>query len=73
MDTQKHNERAYTETTGKDHIEEVFPMGPLGPILGAPKQYEPSRQGGPCSRGGDRLNPNGQIFDDDDNTNKAVY
>jgi hypothetical protein len=41
MDTQKHDERAYKETTDKDHIEEVFPKGPLGPILGAPKQYEP--------------------------------
>ena len=73
MDTQKHDERAYKETTDKDHNEEVFPKGPLGPILGAPKQYEASRQGSQRSYDGDRLNPNGQIFDDEGNTNKAVY
>ena len=41
MDTQKHDERANKENTGKHHIEEVFPKGPLGPILGAPKQMNP--------------------------------
>ncbi len=73
MDTQKHDERVYKETTHKDHAEEVFPKGPLGPILGAPKQYEPPRQGRPCSCDGDRVNPNGQIFNDDDKTNNAVF
>jgi hypothetical protein len=73
MDTQKHDERAYEETTDKDYIDEVFPKGPLGPILGAPKQYEPPWQCRPRARGGDRLNPNGQIFDDDDKTNKGVH
>jgi hypothetical protein len=61
MDTKTH-ERAHKETTDKDHNEEVFPKGPLGPILGAPKQYEPSRQGGQRSYDGDRLNPNDSNF-----------
>ena len=72
MDTKTH-ERAHKETTDKDHNEEVFPKGPLGPILGAPKQYEPSRQGGQRSYEGDRLNPNDQIFEGNEKTSKAVY
>ncbi len=40
---------------------------------GAPKQYEPPRRGGQRSYDGDRLNPNGQIFDDNEKTKKAVY
>ena len=54
-------------------IEEVFPKGPLGPILGAPKQFEPPCQDRPRSWGGDRFNSNALIFDDDDKTNKAMY
>ena len=72
MDRQKCSEGAFKEAAGKDHIE-VFPKGPLGPILGAPKQYEPPGQSPPRSYDGDRLSPNGQIFDDKGKTNKAVY
>jgi hypothetical protein len=71
MDTKTH-EHAHKETTDND-TEEVFPKGPLGPILGVPKQYEPSRQGGQRSYDGDRLNPNGQIFEGNEKTSKAVY
>jgi len=66
MDTKTHDERAYKEISDKDHNEEVFPKGPLGPILGAPKQYEPPCQGGPRSYDGDRLKSNGQICDDNE-------
>ena len=73
MDTQnKHHKRVYKEKTDKDYIEEVFPKGPLGPILGAPKQFEPPCQDRPRSCGGDRFNSNALIFDDDDKTNKAI-
>jgi hypothetical protein len=42
MDTQKkHHERAHKENTDK----EMFPKGPLGPIPGASKQYEPPYRG----------------------------
>ena len=64
MDTKTHDERAYKKITDKDHNEEVFPKGPLGPILGAPKQYEPPGQSSPRSYDGEQLSPNGQIFDD---------
>ena len=70
MDTQKRAERAYKETTDKDHIDEVFPSGPLGPILGSPKQYEPPCRGGPRSYDGDGLNLNS---DNDEKTKKEVY
>ena len=73
MDRQKHNERAYKESADKDHIEEVFPKGPLGPILGVPKQYEPPFRGGPPSYDGDRLTPNGQVSDDNEKTNREVH
>ena len=63
MDTKTHDERAHKEITDKDHNEEEFPKGPLGPILGAPKQYEPRCPSRPRSYDGDRLNPNGQIFE----------
>jgi len=66
MDRKTHDERAYKKITDKDHNEEVFPKGPLGPILGAPKQYEPPCQGGPRSYDGDRLKSNGQICDDNE-------
>jgi hypothetical protein len=62
MNTQKHDERAFKETTHKDHTEEVFPKGPLGPILGAPKQYESLARAARAPAGGDRVNPNGQIL-----------
>jgi hypothetical protein len=65
MAKQIHDERAYKETTNKDHIDQVFPKGPLGPILGAPKQYEPPSLGGPRSYDGGRLNANAQIADGD--------
>ena len=65
MDTKTHDERDYKKITDRDHNEELFPKGPLGPILGAPKQYEPSCQGSPHSYDRDRPNPNGQISDDD--------
>jgi hypothetical protein len=57
MDKQENDEHAYKETTLNDEDHEVFPKGPLGPILGAPKQYEPPRQDGPRFRDGNRLNP----------------
>ena len=70
MDTQKkHHERAHKENTDK----EMFPKGPLGPILGAPKQYEPLYRGQPRSFDGDRFNSNGLVVEDDDKTNKAAY
>ena len=72
MDTNTHDKRAYKEITDKDHNEELFPKGPLGPVLGLPKQYEPPCQSGPRSYDGDRLNPNGQIVDDEGKTNKDV-
>jgi hypothetical protein len=50
MDKQENDQHAYKETTLNDEDHEVFPKGPLGPILGAPKQYEPPRQDGPRSR-----------------------
>jgi len=66
MDTQKKDhERAYKENTDKDHIEEMFPKGPLGPILGVPKQYEPAYRGQPRSCNGDRFKSNGIVVDDD--------
>ena len=70
MDRQMHDDRAFKQTTHKDHIEEVFPRGPLGPILGSPKQYEPPCRGGPHSYDGDGLNLNS---DDDEKTKKEVY
>ena len=73
MDRQKHDVRPFKQTTHKDHIEEVFPKGPLGPILGAPKQYEPPFRSSPRSYDGDRPNPNDQISDDNEKTNKEVH
>ena len=74
MDTQNnHNRPAHKENTDNDVIDEVLPKGPLGPILGAPKQYEPIWQGSPRSYGGDRPSPNGQISDDEAKKNKDVY
>ena len=70
MDTKTHDERAHKEITDKDYNEEVFPKGPLGPILGSPKQYEPPCRGGPRSYDGDGLNPNS---DDNEKTKKEVY
>ncbi len=33
MDRQMHDDRAFKQTTHKDHLEKVFPKGPLGPVL----------------------------------------
>ena len=73
MDTKTHDECAYKEITDKDHNEEEFPKGPLGPILGAPKQYEPPCPSPPRSYDGDGLNLNGQVSDDNEKTKKEVY
>ena len=73
MDTQKHDERAYKEPPTRTISKRCFRRDHLGQSWGLPSNMIPPRQGGPCYRGGDRLNPNGQIFDDEGNTNKAVY
>jgi len=70
METKTHDERAHKEITDKDDNEDEFPKGPLGPILGSPKQYEPPCRGGPLSYDGDRLNLNS---DDNEKTKKEVY
>ena len=67
MDTLKrHHERGHRVNTDK----EMFPKGPLGPILGAPKQYEPPCRGEPYDS--DRLNSHGLVVEDDEQTNKAA-
>lgn len=72
MDTQQTNhDRAYKENTDKNHIDEMFPKGPLGPILGAPKQYEPPYRDQSRSCDGDRFKSNGLVVKDDE-TNKAA-
>jgi hypothetical protein len=70
MVRQRHHEHGHKVKTDKA----MFPKKPLGPILGAPKQYEPLGQDYPRScGGGERVNSNDLIFDDDDRTKKVRY